>query len=752
MIARLTEELAEARQANEDLMRTADAMVVGLDAEGRLLLMNQAAERITGYTLEELRGRSWFETIVPRDRFPQVWEEFRRLLRGGLPKSFENPILTRQGEERFIAWSNTEVARGGRITGTLSFGIDITERRRALEQLRTSEEKFRKVFEASPDAINVNRLSDGMYVSINEGFTAITGYTAADVAGRTSLALSLWVDPHDRERLVESLRRNGEVRNLEARFRAKDGSLRQGQMSAAIVEIGGVPHIVSVTRDVTESRLAEEQLRESERRFRDLAESLPLPVFEMDLQGRFTYVNHAALEAFGYTAEEVAAGLNVFQMIAPGDRERTRANFARRVAGEPESYQEYRGLRKDGGEFAFTVAVGPILREGRVAGLRGIVSDLTVRRQLEEERLKAQKLESLGTLAGGIAHDFNNLLQAVFGGVSMAKLSLEDPARARALLEQAEKALQQSVSLTSQLLTFAKGGQPVRRPVDLRQLVGEAARLVLSGSRAECDLRIDADLWAVEADEGQIAQVVQNLVLNADQAMPGGGRITIRARNLPATGPAAGGHVEIVVRDEGAGIPPGDLPRIFDPYFTTKEKGSGLGLASVYSIVRNHGGTITAASVPGEGAAFTVTLPASGGTPAAGPGKEEPARPRRGRILLMDDEELVRRVAGDMLRQIGHEVVLAARGEDALARYREALSAGRPFDAVVLDLTVRGGLGGLETLRGLQEMDPGVKAVVSSGYSDDDALAEHRRRGFRGFLKKPYTIRALSATLDALLA
>jgi len=450
----------------------------------------------------------------------------------------------------------------------------------------------------------------------------------------------------------------------------------------------------------------------------------------------------------------------MFQAISPGDRDRAREVMARRLAGNAGGYTEYTGLRKDGTTFPITVVSIPILRDARPVGLRGIAMDLSERKQLEEERLKSQKLESIGTLAGGIAHDFNNLLQGIFGYISMAKLTIDQREKSLSMLVQAEKALHQSVNLTSQLLTFSKGGKPVKKVLDLRPVIENAVKFALSGSRVSYDLSFGDDLCPVDADGGQIGQVVQNIVLNAEQAMPLGGRIEIAARNVPPS-QAAGlplsapdGLVEIVVRDQGMGIPPEHLPRIFDPYFTTKEKGSGLGLATSYSIVKNHDGTIDVSSVLGKGATFTVYLPATRAAleSAASTLSAGCTDGRKGRILVMDDEPVVRIVAGELLRELGHEAEFAEHGDSAIEKYRRAKADGRPFDVVILDLTIRGGMGGEETLRRLLEIDPGVKAVVSSGYSDDEVVAMYRQHGFRSFLKKPYDMLELGRTLDDVMA
>jgi CheY-like chemotaxis protein len=325
------------------------------------------------------------------------------------------------------------------------------------------------------------------------------------------------------------------------------------------------------------------------------------------------------------------------------------------------------------------------------------------------------------------------------------------------MLEQAEKALHLAVNLTNQLLTFSKGGKPVKKCVALGPVIANAARFALSGSRSTARIEVAPDLREADADEGQIAQVIQNIALNADQAMPLGGTVTVVARNIaaaeavshPGLGPRD--YVEISIRDVGVGMPPQYLDKIFDPYFTTKEKGSGLGLATSYSIVRNHDGRITVESTPGAGSTFTIYLPAVA-APAAAPARPEaPRATLAGRVLLMDDEEIVRNLAGELLGTLGHEVDLAERGETAIEKYRAAREAGRPFDVVILDLTVRGGMGGAETVRKLLEIDPAVKAVVSSGYSDDAVVADCQAHGFKARLSKPYRLDALQAVLASLL-
>lgn len=400
---------------------------------------------------------------------------------------------------------------------------------------------------------------------------------------------------------------------------------------------------------------------------------------------------------------------------------------------------------------------------GRVVSAIETIHNITERYLLEEQQLKSQKLEAIGTLAGGIAHDFRNLLQGVFGYISLAKTNIGDRGKAMADIGQAEKALNMSINLTSQLLTFSKGGRPVKKRIGILPVVQSAVKFALSGSRSFDRLTYDEDLWPVEADEGQIAQVVQNIVLNASEAMPDGGPVDIRIRNVRArsglpgqeksSGRAGEGRsISIVIEDSGAGIPGQHLSRIFDPYFTTKQKGSGLGLATSYSIIKNHGGMIDVRSEEGRGSAFSICLPACEDQ-TENTSKPIAAAPwRKAKVLVMDDEELVRDVAAQMLEALGHEAVCTENGGEAIEKLREAVRNGKkPFDAAILDLTVKGGMGGAQVAARLAEIDPRIKIIVSSGYSDNSVVSNYRAYGFAASLGKPYTIELLRDTLGGLL-
>jgi PAS domain S-box-containing protein len=404
----------------------------------------------------------------------------------------------------------------------------------------------------------------------------------------------------------------------------------------------------------------------------------------------------------------------------------------------------------------FSLATVEILED-----LASHIGAALMNKRAEEELLKMQKLQSIGTLAGGIAHDFNNILLGLFGNISLAKDELAENHPAHALLAEAERSMNRAVRLTKQLLTFAKGGDPVKENVGLGALVEEVARFDLSGSNVIPVCRQADNLWPVLADKGQIQQVVSNLVINARQAMPAGGHLHINLENASlaaedVTGLRQGSYVKVTVRDEGTGIEPTFLARIFDPYFTTKQSGSGLGLATAWSIITKHGGHIGAVSEVGKGTTFTFYLPASetGQRAAAKPPAETsaPIAVRAAKILIMDDEDSVCRLVQSMLARCGYTVATAPGGQEAIALYRQALDAGEPFDAVILDLTIPGGIGGIEALRDLLALDPTVRAIVSSGYAGDPVMANPASYGFKGTVAKPYTARALREVVARVLA
>jgi two-component system cell cycle sensor histidine kinase/response regulator CckA len=380
-----------------------------------------------------------------------------------------------------------------------------------------------------------------------------------------------------------------------------------------------------------------------------------------------------------------------------------------------------------------------------------IIRDITERKKMEEELLRIQKLESVGLLAGGIAHDFNNILTTILGNVSLARMQVNPEDDLYELLREAETASIRAQTLTRQLLTFAKGGAPLKEIASIKNILKESCSFMLRGSKSSCEFSIAKNLWPAEVDIGQISQVINNIVINANQAMPKGGTIQVAAENLIIESGHGlpvkpGRYIRISITDQGVGIGENHFLNIFDPYFTTKQEGSGLGLATAYSIIKKHNGHIAVESQLGVGTTFHIYLPASD---KAIPEKEKVKVIKgQGRILVMDDEVALRKVVGKMLAMLGYEAEFAQDGAEAIRMVKEA---EKPYDAVILDLTIPGGMGGKEAINKLLEIDPELKAIVSSGYSNDPVLANFQEYGFKGIMPKPFQSQLLSKVLHEVL-
>ena len=413
-------------------------------------------------------------------------------------------------------------------------------------------------------------------------------------------------------------------------------------------------------------------------------------------------------------------------------------------------------VARDGVERIIADSAAPIRdRDGGIIGAVVVFRDVTAKQKSEAELLKESKLESVGLLAGGIAHDFNNILQGIIGNLSLARMNAHSTEKMLERLAGVEKSAMRAKDLTQQLVMFARGGAPIRKQVQLTTSVKDATLFALHGSNVHCEFSLPTDIWPVDVDEGQFRQVINNIVLNAVQAMPEGGKIEVRAENVEFTAGflpplAAGKYVKISIRDFGTGIRPEHLPRIFDPYFTTRKQARGLGLASAYSVIRKHDGQINVETQVGRGSTFHIYLPAS--LKAAETTVPEGDQKRffgHGRVLVMDDEADILMLVREMLELMGYEVEVARDGAEALQRYMA--SKRRPFSAVIMDLTVPEGMGGKEAIRRLTELDPGVKALVSSGYSYDPVMANFREYGFSGVIPKPYVMEELGRVLEEVI-
>jgi PAS domain S-box-containing protein len=489
-------------------------------------------------------------------------------------------------------------------------------------------------------------------------------------------------------------------------------------------------------------------LKESEARLTAVLDNSAAIIYVKDREGRYTLVNRRFEALFNIGLEEIKGKTD--HDVFPVDTANTLRTHDQKVLDMDTTLQFNETMDQADGLHTYFTIKFPLLDDlKRPYAVCGISTDITLSRKMEEEMQKAERLESIGLLAGGIAHDFNNLMTGILARVSVVLSTIAPDDINHKRLTAVEKAVLRAADLTRQILTFSKGGAPVKRVVSVAELIDEAAGFALRGSNVKYEATLPEDLSAINADPGQINQMINNLIINATHAMPEGGVIDIRAENFAVkeTGFLTlekGDYVLITFTDHGVGIPPDEIHRIFDPFFTTKDAGSGLGLATTYSIVKNHGGHIVVESEEGTGSTFFVYLPASDEEPKLKKEEAEELVKGSGRVLIMDDEEMIREVAEELLKIAGYEVSSAADGGEAVSAYREALSQGTPFDVVIMDLTIPGGKGGKETIKELKAIDPEVKAIVSSGYSNDPIMADFKKYGFSGVVAKPYKLSELS--------
>jgi two-component system cell cycle sensor histidine kinase/response regulator CckA len=623
--------------------------------------------------------------------------------------------------------------------------------------LQESEVRYRIIFERAPMGIFTVG-PDGLFLKVNSRYCEITGWSSEELRGMTRDDIS---HPDDRDvgKEIDRQVRSGERASgvVARRGIRKDGSVFWCEATFSREEAGpGMDgNLVGVLADVTARQEAEEK-------FRVIAERSVAGIFIIQ-DDRIVYANPAVSELAGISVADFTGmtSMEARTHILPEDRPVVRRDAIGEgapVAGTTGPVT-YRVVRPDGSVRKAEQLARPIQHLGGPAMLVTLL-DVTERAKAEEEVRKTQRLESLGLIAGGIAHDFNNLLTAVFGQIEMARGRLDPEAPAAHELDVALSALARSRDLTRQLLTFSTGGAPARKILSVGKLLEDAVKLGLGGSSLRARIEVSPDLPPVEADEGQMSQILNNLLVNARQATPGAGEVLIRAgkRQLDS-GEApplpAGAYVQIAIQDTGHGIPEHLLAKVFDPFFTTRPTGTGLGLATSYSMARRHGGLLSIASRVGEGTTLTLLLPAGQGRvaaqavgtePSAAPVKPSPAR--RLRILLMDDEPLVLKVGAKHLRKLGMQVETAVTGEEAVEMYRRRFADGDPHDVVILDLTVPGGMGGAAALERLREIDPGVVAIACSGYFEEGVMADPGKFGFAGVLGKPY----LTADVEQALA
>jgi PAS domain S-box-containing protein len=750
---------------------TADTVWL-MNRDFKITYVSPTVQKLRGFTPQEILEMAVEKQLTP-DSLKLAYELFFQELPKVDADSSYNPIYTLELEfsrkDGSTVWAESKFSiirdGSGKAVSLLGEARDITERRQMEEALKDSEAKYRLLADNTVDGVWLLDLNlKLMYCS--PASEKQSGFTLQEIMEMSmdqyftpeslKLASALFLEELPR---VEADPGYNPIITLELEFYKKDGTAFWAECKFSIIrdKYGKPVSILGQARDITERRRIESVLKESEEKYRMLVENA-LEAILIAIDGMLKFANYRATELTGYSQEELISRPFI-EFIYPDDHQMVAERHIQRLKGMdvPKTYA-FRIVCKQGDIKWVELAAALITWEGRPATL-SFLTDITDRRRLEEERQRVERLESVGLLAGGIAHDFNNIMTAILGNISIAMVEAGPGSEIQESLEQAEKALLRAKELTRQLLTFSKGGTPVKKLASLTELLRDTVGFALRGSNIKCHFSIPADLWHAEIDAGQVSQVIHNLVINAQQAMPNGGFIELKAENMVLREKQRlgrgmplmeGNYIRIAVTDHGSGIPADNLARVFDPFFTTKHKGSGLGLATAFSIAHNHNGHLSVVSALGSGSTFYFYLPASMETSAQKQDSKEEIKPAgKARILVMDDEEVVRNVAGRLLKHIGYEdIKFAADGGEALKLYKEAMETGHPFKVVILDLTIPGGMGGDIAVKKLLKIDPGVRAIVSSGYAAEAIMADYKKYGFSGMVAKPYTLEELSKAVQ----
>ncbi len=749
-------DISERRKAREELifrknlldsfLELTPDLVFFKDRDCRFVEVSKSQAEKLGLARDEIVGKSDF-SFLDQDKAERSFEEEQNIINSEKPLLDQEAKMATNGKPIWL--STTKVPRHnkeGEVIGIIGISRDITRLKKIEEDLRKEEELLSNALESMEDGILVLD-QDFHFTYWNNSMEKLSGTPREKILNSEKVPWAIF--PNLKEAKVDKMMKqamSGEVvKKGRIQYELENGkNIFTSEMYLPLRNLEGLIYgIVGVVKEITKEIQTEETLRESEEKYRTLVENSRegICIFRND---RFLFVNDYLCKILRYSKEELYE-MEIWQIISQDDRSLVKEIERRRETGEemPNVY-EANIITNDRDIRFCEFSIRKITYQG-LESYMGIIRDITEYKDMEKEREKADRLESLGLLAGGIAHDFNNFLTGILGNISLAKLHLDPQEEAYDILQESERAAQSARSLTQQLLTFSKGGTPVKINVALEDLVRNSANFVLSGSNVRSNIEFPDDFWIVRADRGQLTQVFNNLILNANQAMPEGGVITIKGKNINITKKDTqlplkpGKYALIEIRDQGIGIPIEVISKIFDPFFTTKQKGSGLGLSTVFSIINRHEGHVTVESVPEEGTSFFIYLPAiKKGKPIDKKPKKEIFRGKGGKVLIMDDKSFVRNTAVKALKLFGYEVEGASDGTEALNLYKNALEAGKPFDVVILDLTIPGGMGGEDTLKELREIDPKTKAIVSSGYSDDPVMSAYQKHGFNAIVNKPY--------------
>jgi PAS domain S-box-containing protein len=755
------------RESEERFRRLAenakDALYRMTLPDGTYKYMSPASIDIFGYTPDE-----WYtnpiliQKIIHPDWIDYFKEEWENLLQGKMPPFYEYQIIHKSGEMRWLHQRNALILDNQNNPVSIE-GIvtDITEQKQVEKALRESESQYKSLFDNITDSFALHEIVvddnnvpvDYIFLDVNRAFEKQTGLRKNDIIGKkvTEILPGIENDP------AQWILKYGNVALTGESISFENYAEPLQQWYSALAYRPNPGQFATVFSNVTERKRNEEALRENEKRQSNLIANISDVIAIIGEDGIIKFKSPNIEKHFGWSPEDLV-GKEAWITLDDDDMERIQKEFMKLLSQKGSMVMlEYKYKCKAGNSVPIELTAVNLIDDPLINGILCNYKDISERKELEDGRNKAAKLESIGLLAGGIAHDFNNILTAIMGNISLALLIAdEEGSKCGELLTEAENASMKAKDLTQQMLTFSKGGEPVKKAFCIKELLTTTAGFALRGSNVSCEFNLPEQPCVVEADEGQISQVFNNLIINADQAMPEGGIIGIRGENITVDSndrlPLKNGkYVKLTVEDQGIGISKEQLSKIFDPYFTTKQKGSGLGLATTYSIIKRHGGYIEVESERQSGTRFLIYLPASLKQVEEAENKKGGITLCTGKILVMDDEKVVCDVITRILEKIGCEVVCVFGGTQAIEVYTQAKNAGKPFDAVILDLTIPGDIGGKDAVKKLRDIDPDLKAIVSSGYSNDPVMSNFMEYGFNSVVSKPYRITELRNVLQNVL-
>jgi len=742
----LEEEKKEKKEKKEKIrfQRVFDRLPIPIaisDNNDRNLYVNPKFTEILGYVIEDIPDTdTWTNLAYPDPEYKKIIITKTPEISSTMTKPRINEVTCKDGTVRSLQFQDISIDDDEFIT----ILEDVTEKLKTEELLIKSQQRFRKIVEYFPNPIVVTT-ANGDAVYMNPAFTKLLGYTIEDIPDANTWYQKAYPDPE----YSKLNREEYESKNfLKTAPRERHITCKNGEIKSFILQditIGDEE--ITIYQDISAQRKAEINFKEIVENSRDM-------IIIFDAKGIITMINPAVIEILGYTEDEII-NHSPLEIILPEFHTFLLSTFRAEEAGLHESTLHEIDVRKKNGEIlSVEYSTRNIIRDEIIIGILAIGRDISNRKKMNEERFRQQKIESIGLLAGGLAHDFNNILVSIMGNINLMQMEEETLSHDQQdMLTDLENAAIRARDLTKQLLTFSKGGAPIKKPESIEEVIKDSANFILRGSKSKCIFNFESNLPPVEIDVGQINQVLNNILINASQAMPDGGIIDISVSREEievnsAIPLVSGQYVKIIVADKGVGIPKSKQHKIFEPYFTTKSAGTGLGLTTSYSILKKHRGYITFSSKEGEGTKFYIYIPVSHGNMQTTPKQKKKISIFKGRVFVLDDDENIHRFLRRAFSQLGLDMVSCYNGDDILEDFQTAEKSGKKFDLVFLDLTIPGGMGGKDAVKILRKKFPDLKIIVFSGYSNDPVIADFNDYGFDDYLEKPFSIEQLKVILS----